>query len=52
MKAYPQCGCDACDETPQLLIEELEREIEDFVIEPTDTAPWPYRGRRPRRWSE
>jgi hypothetical protein len=49
LKAYPHCGCDACDESPQRLIEELARDIENFVTEPADTAPWPSRSRRPTR---
>jgi hypothetical protein len=26
-EAYPQCGCDACDEDPDQVIEELERKV-------------------------
>jgi hypothetical protein len=30
-ESYPQCGCDACDEGPAELVEELLRQVETVV---------------------
>lgn len=29
--SYPHCGCDACDESPEQLAEELRGSVEEFI---------------------
>lgn len=40
-KALPSCGCDACDEDPRELVEELHDEVEKLTrAESMQTTRW------------
>lgn len=46
--AFPHCGCDACDESPDELVEEMIEQIQHLVA--STVTEWSRRGWRKAEW--